>query len=250
MIDSKPVGTPLAAHFKLSQNQKPKSSEEEQYIQNIPYANVVGNLAYALSIFNRFMAEPGNAHWIALKSLLKYLKGTCCLGILYKRDKEDGFAVQGFVDSDYAGCVDTRKSLSGYIYTVHGGVVSWKSCLQKVVALSTTEAEYMAATETVKEGLWLKGFNEELSGKDEKIILHCDSQSDIFLIINPMFHERSKHIAIKFHFIREVVASGQINVEKIANEENPADALTKALPITKFQHCLDLVQVQDLDEEN
>ncbi|KAL7154984.1 hypothetical protein ABFS83_03G042100 [Erythranthe nasuta] len=247
MAEAKPVSTPLAPHYKLSMNQRPNSTEENEYMKEIPYANIVGStmycmvstrpdLAYALSILSRFMTEPGIEHWFALKSLLKYLKGSKGVGLLYQKRVDATHVVNGYVDSDYAGCLDTRKSLSGYIYTSYGGAISWKSSLQKVVALSTTEAEYIAATEAVKEGLWLRGFFEEMSGKVKEITLHCNSQSALFLMRNPMFHERTKHIEIKLHFIRQVIEAGKVKDVKVASEENPADSLTKPLPFNKFQH--------------
>lgn len=195
------------------------------------------------------MANLGKARWVALKGLLKYLKRYLDIGIFYKRRGEADSHVQGFVDSNYAGCLDTRKSMTGYIFTVHGGAVNWKSSLKKVVALSTTEAEYIASTEDVKEALWIKGFMSELSGGDRKVTLHCDSQNALFLMKNPMFHERTKHIDIRLHFIKDVISSGNVIVVKVLFEDNPTYTLSKPLSSTKFQHCLDFVQVKHLAEE-
>ena len=115
--------------------------------------------------------------------------------------------------------------------------------MQKVVSLSTTEAEFIVATEAVKEALWLQGFVSELGYKQKTVTVYCDNQSVIYLVRNPMFHERSKHVDIKLHFIREVVSSGAVKVDKIATKENPVDALTKSLPIAKFELCLNLVNI-------
>lgn len=135
--------------------------------------------------------------------------------------------------------------MSGYIFTLHGGCISWKATLQKVVSVSTIESEFIGATEGVKEALWLKGMISELQGKSRDVTVYEDNQSAIYLIKNPSFHERTKHIDVKLHFIRDVVAQGKVLVKKIDTEENPADALTKVLPCAKFGYFMELVQVID-----
>ncbi|WP_036768046.1 Ty1/Copia family ribonuclease HI, partial [Plesiomonas shigelloides] len=122
-----------------------------------------------------------------------------------------------------AGDVDSRKSTSGYLITLAGGAVSWKSTLQKCVALSTTEAEFIAATEACKELLWLKKFLCELGFQQEKYQLFCDSQSAIHLRKNSSFHSRSKHIDVRYHWIRDVLEKKQLQLEKIHTDENGSD---------------------------
>ena len=131
--------------------------------------------------------------------------------------------------------------MSRYVFTLFGTTVSWKSNLQSIVALSTTEAEYNALAKGVKEGIWLKGMLHELGIEQETIQIHCDSQSAIHLANHQMYHTRTKHIDIKLHFIREVVESGVIKIVKIASKDNPANMLTKSLPRDKFKKCLGLV---------
>ena len=161
---SKAVSTPIPQHYKLSSAQSPQSQEEILDMARIPYASVVGSLmfamicsrpdlAYAISLVSRFMSNPGKEHWNAVKWVLRYLKGTLKHGVMYGYCDTNKVQVEWFVDSDYAGSIDTRKSLTGYVFTMCNGAVSWKSTLQSVVALSTTEAEYMAITEAVKEAL-------------------------------------------------------------------------------------------------
>uniref|UniRef100_A0A803P4C9 Retrovirus-related Pol polyprotein from transposon TNT 1-94 n=1 Tax=Cannabis sativa TaxID=3483 RepID=A0A803P4C9_CANSA len=133
---------------------------------------------------------------------------------------------QGFVDSDYAGNIDTRKSLTRYAFTVLGSFVSWKSNLQKVVALSSTETAYMAATEAVKEAIWLKGLTKDLGFNSDDVTVYCDNQRALHLMRNLMFHERSKHIDIKLHFIRYVITREEVIMKKINTAHNPADMLT------------------------
>ena len=145
--------------------------------------------------------------------------------------------------SDYAGDHDRRRSLIDYVFTLSSCAVSWKATLHSTVALSTTEAEYMAVTEAVKEAIWLRGLLGELSLRQGLTTVHCDSQSAIHLTKNQMYHERTKHIDVRYHFIREIIGQGQIAVKKIGTEDNPADMFTKPLPRLKFKHCLDLIGV-------
>lgn len=178
-----------------------------------------------------------------MKWILRYLNGSKDTCLQLGAATENSRMVEGFVGSDCAWCLDTRTSTSGYIFTAYGGAVSWKASLQKVVALSTTEAEYMAATEAVKEGLLLQGFIEEVGVNQEDMVVYCDNRSAIHLVMNPMFHDRSKHIDIRLHFICDIIASGAVKVDKIGTEDNPPDILTKALQVTKFSRCLDLINL-------
>ena len=177
-----------------------------------------------------------------MKWILRYLRGTLDACLEFGRSSS---SLVGYVDSDYAGDLDKRRSLTGYVFTLGGSAVSWKASLQPVVALSTTEAEYIAVTEVIKEGIWLRGLLGELSSCSDKIDILCDSQSAIHLTKDQMFHERTKHIDIKYHFVRDVISRGDISVKKISTHENPADMLTKPLPRIKFKHCLNLIGVAD-----
>ena len=257
MMQSKSVSTPIAHHFKLSKDQAPKTEKERAEMDSTPYASAVGSLmyamvcsrpdiGYAMSMVSRFLSDPGHEHWTALKWIMRYIKGSLNLGLMYGKKTFTDEVVVGCVDSDYAGCLDTRRSLTGYVFNVLGGCVSWKSNLQKVVALSSTEAEYMAATEAIKEAIWLKGFTQELGLKSENITVFCDNQSALHLMKNPMYHERSKHIDIRLHFIRDIVSSEQVRVLKINTNHNPADMLTKCVTQDKFKHCLDILNILEL----
>ena len=151
----------------------------------------------------------------------------------------------GYSDSDFAGDLDKRRSLTGYVFTIGSCVVSWKATLQSVVAQSTTEAEYIAISEAGKELIWLKGLFAELSGGDSCIKLFSDSQSAICLTKDQMFHERTKHIDIKYHFIRDQIEKGKLKVCKISTHDNLADMLTKPVPVAKFELCSSLVGIMD-----
>jgi len=190
-------------------------------MEGIPHANVVGslmyamvctrpNIAHAVSLVSRFMANPGKSHWQALKWMLRYIIGSLGRVLVYggARNSRRTAAIEAFVDSDYAGCLDSRKSLTGFVFTAFGTAISWKASLQKVSALSTSEAEYIALTEAVKESLWLEGIEKELKIPNEVITVHYDSQSAIDSSRNFVHDERIKHIDIKLHFVREVIGQG------------------------------------------
>ena len=254
MQHSKSVSIPLGQHFKLSTDQAPKTDEERSEMQDIPYANIIGSimycmictrpdLAHGMSVTSRYMKDFGREHWSALKWLLRYISGSKEIGILFRQQKESENPLLGYCDSDYATNLDTRKSQSGYIFKLNGSAISWKSTLQSVVALSATEAEYIALTEAIKEGKWLKGILGDFGIKQDKVRVMCDSSSAISLARHQYFHERSKHIDVRLHFIRDEIASGEVEVLKVGTEDNAADALTKTLSVSKLKHCLELVSV-------
>ena len=170
MNNVKPANVPLASYFKFSLDLSPRTIEEKQYMFRVPYANAVGNLMYAMvstrpdishavGVVSRFMANPGEEHWRAVKWVLLYLRGTSDHCISF--DGREG-SVCGYVDADYAGDLDKRRSTTGYVFTLAGGVISWMSKLQETVALSTTEAEYLAASDACKEAIWLKFLLDEI----------------------------------------------------------------------------------------
>ncbi|GKV28505.1 hypothetical protein SLEP1_g37549 [Rubroshorea leprosula] len=209
--EAKVVTTPLGAHFKLSSNLSPETEEEKKFMARVPYASAVGSLMYAMEV---------------VKWILWYLRGTTNVGLVYDRSANPSGNVVGFVDSDFVSDLDKRRSTTGYVFTLSGCAISWKATLQSTVTLSTTEAEYMAIIEAVKEALWLKGLVSDL-GVEQNEMVFCDSQSAIHLTKNTMYHERTKHIQVRYHFVREVISNGDVLVEKISTDENPADMMTK-----------------------
>ena len=220
-------------------------------MSKVPYQSAVGSLMYAMiatrpdiafavGAVSRFMSNPGNKHWEAVKLILRYLCGTknrcLCLG-------GGNVSIIGYTDSDYAGCSDSRKSTSGYIFQFMGGAISWRSRLQKCTALSTTEAEYVAASEACKEAVWLSRLACDMGISKLVPILFCDSQSAIALAKNPVYHAKTKHIGVRYHFIRECIAAGYISLEKVVSQDNAADALTKALSHEALEHCCHLMGI-------
>ncbi|KAH9699562.1 hypothetical protein KPL71_024410 [Citrus sinensis] len=195
MVDSKPVQTPLPAHFRLSCNQCPRTEDEKAEMSTTLYSSAVGCLMYAMvltrpdishavSVVSRYMANPGNEHWRAMKWILRYLSGTADYGLIYGAKRGTEVDVEGYVDADYVGDLDKRRSLTGYLFTLSSCTINWKASLQSVVTLSTTEAEYTAAAEAFKEAIWLRGMVTELGFKQKQVAVHCDSQSAICLSKN------------------------------------------------------------------
>jgi hypothetical protein len=218
MHQSKSVSTTLGQHTKLSSKQSPSTAEERKTMDQIPYASGVGSimygmvcskpdLAHAVSVLSIFMSNPGQAHWNALKWILRYLNGIITEGLKFKQSNKQGKVVTGFVDGDFAGNLDNMKSTSRYVFILFGTAVSWKANLQYVVSLSTTKAEYIALTEGVKEGLWVKGILIELGVSQPCVDIFCDSQSAIHMANHQVYHERTKHIDVKLHFVRDTIDS-------------------------------------------
>ncbi|KAE8692332.1 hypothetical protein F3Y22_tig00110840pilonHSYRG00095 [Hibiscus syriacus] len=172
----------------LGASMSPKDDAEREYMSKVPYASDVGSLMYAMvctrpdisqavGVVSRYMHDPGKEHWEAVKWILRYILNTVDVGLVFQQDKQDGQCVVGYCDSDYACDLDKRRSTTGYVFTFTKAPVSWKSTLQSIVALSTTEAEYMAVTEAVNEAIWLQGLFGELGMEQKHIKVHCDSQS-------------------------------------------------------------------------
>ncbi|XP_047325338.1 secreted RxLR effector protein 161-like [Impatiens glandulifera] len=207
MSDAKSMNVSLASHFVLSKDHTPKTETEITEMKNVPYSNAIGyvmylmisnrpDIAYTVSCLNRFMSNPDMPHWNALKWLLRYLKTTIDVGLTFSKCSV-GTKLVGYVDSNYANDKDNRKSTTSYVFTLYGSCISWKSQLQPIVALSTTESEYVAATKAFKEAIWLRAVLSEIGFLDKNMVMFSDSQYAIQLCKNPVFHDRTKHIDVR-----------------------------------------------------
>jgi hypothetical protein len=259
MQDSKPVNVPIPVGVKLSAEQCPKTQEEEEDMSRVPYASAVGSLMYAMvctrpdiahavGVLSRFMSNPGKEHWTAVKRVFRYLRGTSNYGLCYqgRPGLERMLDIHGFVDADWAGDLDQRRSTSGYVFSLFGGAVSWMSKRQSVVALSTTEAEYIAATHASKEAVWLQRLCSSMGLVQQAIRIDCDSQSAIFLAKNPAYHSKTKHIDVQYHFVRDMVEAKRVLLVKVDTLKNVADALTKSVSTQKFSWCRETMGVEEL----
>ena len=192
------------------------------------------DIAHAVGVVSRFMFNLGKQRWEAVKCIMRYLRGTSSLKLTFGDGKS---VLAGYTDSDMARDLDSRKSTSGYLMTFAGGAVSWQSRLQKCVALSTTEAEYIAVAEANKEMLWMKCFVQELSFKQQRYVIYYDNQSVIHLGKNDSFHSRTKHIDVRYHWLRDALNDKLFELEKIHTDHNGSDMLTKNLPRSKIEFC-------------
>ena len=172
---------------------------------------------------------------------MKYLKQTKEFGITYKAS--ENFDPIGYCDADYAGDPDNRRSTSGVIFTMCKGPVIWSSRRQPIVSLSTTEAEYIAACDGTKEAIWIKRFVSDIGHKTGQMLVYCDNQGAIKLMKNSEYHRRTKHIDVRFHFIREKINEGIVEIAYVQTDQQLADLLTKPLPRTRFYILCDQLNI-------
>lgn len=232
MQECKTTITPTVMGLNLSKEDSSKDFDPSLY------KSIVGNLMYltatrpdimfAVSLISRFMERPEEAHWQAAKRILRYVKGTKRLGILYITSACSDLV--GYTDSDWAGSVDDRKNTSGYVFHMGSGAISWASKKQPIVALSTAEAEYVAATVATCQAIRMRRMLRSLGQEQAKTtVIFCDNSSAIALSKNSVFHKRMKHIDTRFHYIRELVRNGEITLQHCRTQEQGVDILTKPL---------------------
>ena len=238
MDDCNPGNVPMEARLKLSRDSK------EKPVDSTLYRSIIGGLRYlvhtrpdisfAVGYLSRFMEAPASDHYAAVKRLLKYIAGTIDYGCAYVRGKGTP-ELTGYSDSDHAGDIDDRRSTMGVLFFLGGSPVSWQSQKQRVVAISSCEAEYMAATTAACQGIWLARLvGEMLNTNVKQPRLLVDNKSAISLAKNPVFHDRSKHIELRYHFIRECVEEGRIYIDYICTNDQLADTFTKPLGRIRF----------------
>jgi hypothetical protein len=247
IVDAKPIWTPMETGAVLSKDQCPSEPIKAPYREacgHVLWPSVVTrpDISFAIGILARFVQNPAEAHWAALKRVMRYLYTTRGLWLVLGGSNN---RAEGFVDADWASQLD-RHSVSGYVFKTGSGAVTWSSKKQNLIALSTAEAEYIAGAHAAREILWLRILFDEI-GLDTTTptLLRCDNQSAIALCKDSKFHARTKHIDIRYHFIREAVNEGKILMKYIPGEENPADILTKALRRPKFESFLNVLGVRE-----
>lgn len=237
MDNSKPVDNPVVPGYKLC---KKGSGDEvdatlyKQMVGSLMYLTATRpDLMYAVCLISRYMDKPTDIHLQAAKRVLRYLKGTVDLGILYSKGGSEELIA--YADSDYAGDVDDRKSTSGYVFFLGTGAISWSSKKQPVVTLSTTEAEFIAAASCACQGVWLRRILGKLGLLQDKCTtIFCDNSSTIKLSKNPVMHGRSKHIDVRFHFLRDLAKEGVIELLYCNTQDQISDIMTKALKADVF----------------
>jgi hypothetical protein len=260
MKDSKRGFLPMGHGIQLSKTQSPVGADERSKMSKIPYASAIGSImyamictrpdvSYALSMTSRYQSDPGEKHWTAVKNILKYLNRTKDRFLVY--GGEDKLSVLGYTDASFQTDKDDFRSQSGFIFTLNGGAVSWKSSKQTTIADSTSEAEYIAASEAAKEAVWIRKFITELGvvpSVADAIALYCDNSGAIAQAKEPRAHHRSKHVLRKFHLIREIIDRGDVTICKVGTDDNVADPLTKPLSQTKHEMHTTAIGIKRIPE--
>ncbi|KAG7547963.1 Zinc finger CCHC-type [Arabidopsis suecica] len=250
MRDCNSVHIPMEVGLKLSKSETEKEVDATAFRRNVGCFRYLlhtrPNLSYCVGVLSRYMQSPRESHEAAMKQCLRYLKGTTTLGLIFKRCTSVPKLI-GYSDSSHDVDEDDGKSTAGHVFYLGEIPISWCSQKQETVAMSSCEAEFMGGTEAAKQAIWLQDILSEITGTlSEKVVIRLDNKSAIALTKNPMFHGRSKHIHRRYHFIRECVENGLIEVEHVPGNEQRADILTKALGKIKFKEMRELIGVQDV----
>lgn len=250
MSDCKPVSTPMEPGTKLMKPEGEPTPEEAK----LPYRELIGaltylstatrpDISYAVSCLSQFNNCYRRNHWTAAKRVLRYLKGTMNLGLVYRKGNEP---LRGHVDADWGSCPNDRKSFTGYAFILGGSPITWDAKKQKTVALSSTEAEYMALSEAAKEAIYLRGMLGELRMETGQIEVFNDNMSASKLAENSVFHARSKHIDMRHHFIRDALKRKELKVLHAATDKMPADVLTKGLVRVRHISCVEMLGLRSM----
>ncbi len=248
MQDANPVSTPMDLNVKLTID-----DGQSNPVDQVRYQSIVGSLLYAamvtrpdiaqaVGVLSRFNSAPTEAHLTAAKRVLRYLKGTINLTLQYK--KTENTEVTGYSDADWANDMDTRRSTTGNVFIMCGGPISWLSQRQATVALSTAEAEYIALSSASQEAVWLQRLLTDI-GEDytKPMTIMEDNQGAIAIAKNPVGHKRTKHIDIRYHFVREQVQKGVIEIEYLSTKEMLADIFTKPLARGQFEYLRSMIGI-------
>jgi len=247
--EAKPVNLPVNDRNTLIAGQ-PGEAQADQSL----YQEAIGcttwiskgsrpDITYTVGQLSQHCSEPTVRHWNAILRVMRYLKGTIDYSISYGIGKAEGPKLQGFSDADYAGDIVDRRSTIGHLYLLNRGPITWSSIKQRCVATSTTESEYISLSEASKQGQWIRALLRELQraqylGTDLSAPIFSDNQGCIALARDPVAHSRTKHIDVRYHYIRELVAFNKVTVEYIPTEEMVADMLTKPLSLAGLRRCI------------
>ena len=255
MNDANPIRMPMDPHIQLmpnpDDNEPNRSNSFAKLLGCLQFiANSTGpDISYAVNRLAAYTANPGLQHHGAIKRILRYLAGTKTLGITYRKS-QDGTELDnlfhGYADAAYAN-TDDLKSTTGYVFLAAGGAITWKSKKQSVIALSSTEAEYVALSEAGREATWLRNLYGELGFPQQSAtVIKGDNDGSVVLTYNPQFHQRSKHIAIRHHWVRNLVADKVLSIANCHDPEQTADVLTKALPSPKHSRHREEMGIQSI----
>ncbi len=241
MEECKPVDSPM---IKEEKKNKEEEEKEERFEEITTYQSAIGSLiylatatrpdiSYSVNQAAQAMKEPKQSDWVKVKRIMRYLQRTKEMKIVYKKSNEN--EVIGYSDASYGEDRKDRKSTSGYLFIKAQAPISWKSKKQPIVSQSSMEAEYIALTSATKEALWISKLEKEIEGKEKMIRIYEDNQSAIKTANDEIHNERSKHIDVRYHFIRERIKRNEIEVKYKKSEDMLADILTKGLDRRKIE---------------
>jgi len=246
MLESNEVSSPIIPGFKINKDEDGITVDEtyfKQLVESLMYLTATRpDMMFVTSLISRFMKKPTELHLQAAKRALRYLKGTVNYSIHYKKGGDDGLFA--FTDSDYAGDVEDRKSTSGYVFLLSLGAVIWSSKKQPIVTLSTTEAKFIATVVCACQAIWMNRVLREFEYNNETCtLIRCDNSSTIKLSKNPVMHGRSKHIDVRYHFLRNLTKEGSIALIHCGSKDQVADIMTKPLKVDVFQRLRSIMGV-------
>ena len=234
--NAKIYNTPMSTTVKISKDDSGISVDSKLYrsmIGSLLYLTASRpDLCYSVGVCARFQSDPKESHLQAVKRIIRYVNGTLDYGLWYSMDTTTDLV--GYSDADWAGTIDDRKSTSGGCFYLGNNLVSWFSKKQNSISLSTAEAEYIAAGSASTQLLWMKQMLEDYGIKQGMLTLYCDNTSAINISKNPVQHSMTKHIQIRYHFIRELVEDKTLNLEYISTENQLADIMTKTLDVKRY----------------
>ncbi|KAJ0788607.1 putative RNA-directed DNA polymerase [Helianthus annuus] len=262
LADCKAISTPMSTSHVLLPDDSPLLDDPSRYRQTVgalQYATLSRpDIAFAVNKVCQFMHAPTENHWAGVKRILRYLKGTIDLGLWIRHntgyhlqafsDSNWNSNLHAFSDSDWAGCPVDRRSTGGFAIYLGSNLISWSARKQKTVSRSSTESEYKAIADTVAELIWLKSLLRELGLDSMAPTLWCDNLGATYLTANPVFHARTKHVEVDYHFVREQVTQGKLNVKFISTDDQIADIFTKPLSSQKFEFLRSKLQIANRPE--
>ena len=249
MMGCRPAETPMEPNLKLQPASAEKVRDREKFqrlVGRLIYlSHTRPDIAFPVSIVSQFMHSPGPEHFEAIHRILRYLKGTPGKGIFFKA--RGHLQVEAYTDADWAGCITDRRSTSGYCTYVGGNLVTWRSKKQNVVARSSAEAEFRAVAQGICEVIWIRRILQELKVSEVlPMKLYCDNKAAISIAHNPVLHDRTKHVEVDKHFIKEKIEGGVVCMTYVPTRDQVADLLTKSLPKKQFDLLVTKLVMKDI----